>query len=69
MFDLLFTDEALCIFNELKKKAEKKSSKQSSKNSPVVGLFNQVKKTVKAPRSRATGHLLDSSTYFQKSSC
>lgn len=47
MFDLLFTDEALCVFNELKKKAEKKTSKQSSKNSPVVGLFNQVKKTLK----------------------
>ena len=46
MFDILFTDEALKIFKDLREKAEKKPMKNAAKNSPVVGLFKQVKKAL-----------------------
>ena len=47
MFKILFTDEALEIFNHLKRTAEKKPSKAKSKSSSQQGLFKQVKKTLK----------------------
>ena len=44
MFDILFTDEALAIYNDLQNKAEKKSNKKITKNSS--GLLKQIKKTL-----------------------
>ena len=46
MFEILFTDEALAIYKSLKEKADKKSTKKVMKNSPVIGLFKQLKKTL-----------------------
>ncbi|MCK4934534.1 MAG: hypothetical protein KAR79_03010 [Simkaniaceae bacterium] len=47
MFEIIFTEESLQIFSQLKATASQVASKGKSKTSPQQGLFKQVKKTIK----------------------